>query len=396
MYPNRQQALTLLGDATARIAQATAILTPSISVSSPVKGVSIVAGDLITLSGAVTGDIVRVRVYDKNATVLGDAVPDADTGLFSVSLDTSPLKPDARTWFTATGYNSATQDTGIVQSSVDLSVVAPGGEATPPPVEDPYAGTLAEGMALVFEDTFGGTALDLAKWFVGPKPRGLGGQWGGAHFVTKDEAAFKDVYVVADGVLSVRAFHDEAYQDPEGWGRKWKAGQLSTATPEEIIGGFRQGYAEVSMKLPASVGAWSGFCLYNTYDNTGNVSDPGGSELDNEFYGDAKALVAYTVHDWPGNTGRTPMKDGGTDFYTDGMPDTTTQQVVYGIEVTATEVVNYVNGRETKRYPLPPTPGGDFYVTLDLAIQENHAVDLPGASGYVALDIDYVRIFKKA
>ncbi|MCJ2011950.1 family 16 glycosylhydrolase [Methylobacterium sp. J-076] len=272
--------------------------------------------------------------------------------------------------------------------------LAGGGAALNPvalAADEGAAGPSTEGMKLVFEDTFDGTELDLAKWYPGPKPDG--GQWGGAHFVGANEVGFAKVYIVKDGMLTLRAHHDPAYKDPEKWGRTWYSGQVSSAFPNKrISAAIRTGYIETRAKFPKNKGSWPGFWMISADTGTPGAKDPGGTEADVfEFYGDAPGKFSSNVIDWPGASGRKPA--GQQLVWTETGADLTAGFHTYGARLTQKEMIVYFDHKEVKRLTLPrPDTTGPFIVLLDNAIHTDSGVDVP-PSGYADAVFDYVRVW---
>jgi hypothetical protein len=366
-------------------------------------------GAKLPIRGKVPPNFVNVAAWDSVGTKVGaDVKPLADHS-FRMTIDTAKMAMGTDTVIVAAFTVPAGQPGGQSQSaSLKLSTTAAQStpapaqstsapsQSTPTPTPAPTSDGPAAGMKLVFEETFD-KPLDTAnRWWVGPKPDG--GQWSGAHFVRPDEPEFSKVYVVKDGQLSIRAFHDDNYRDPDGWGRKWYSGQMSSCFPGgKVTGGAQNGYFEARMKVPFSNGAWPGFWFLAGYTGFPQASDPGGIEIDFEFYGDARDVISTGIHDWPGNTGQDAEAakfDQGVDFSRPG-PDYTKDFHTFGMLLTPTEVVMYADRVEFKRYRRPSrSPTTPFFALLDLAIQENHGVDIPAAGGYVELLVDYVRIWQ--
>ncbi|TXN38579.1 glycoside hydrolase family 16 protein [Methylobacterium sp. WL7] len=247
-------------------------------------------------------------------------------------------------------------------------------------------------MKLVFEDDFSGNTLDQLKWFIGPKPDG--GQYGGAHFVTKDEPQFSRIYTVANGVLSIRAYYDGAYKDPEGWGRQWYSGQISSCFPDDrVTGAVRKGYFVMRAKLPAVRGAWPAFWLGNV---AGNRNPNGGLEVDIlEGYGRFPLGYVGTIHDWPGQSGKDHLFQQKHFDNMLGGANTQTDFHTYGLRITDTESIWYFDEKELVRFPLyraNDTNLGAFFAMIDLSVGGGWPVDQP-KSGYMEMLVDYVRIY---
>ncbi|CAM3180126.1 Endo-1,3-1,4-beta-glycanase ExsH [Methylobacterium mesophilicum] len=230
------------------------------------------------------------------------------------------------------------------------------------------------------------------KWFIGPKPDG--GQYGGAHFVTKDEPQFSRIYTVANGVLSIRAYYDGAYKDPEGWGRQWYSGQISSCFPDDrVTGAVRTGYFVMRAKLPAVRGAWPAFWLGNV---AGNRNPNGGLEVDIlEGYGRFPLGYVGTIHDWPGQSGKDHLFQQKHFDNMLGGANTQTDFHTYGLRITDTESIWYFDEKELVRFPLyraNDTNLGAFFAMIDLSVGGGWPVDQP-KSGYMEMLVDYVRIY---
>ena len=256
------------------------------------------------------------------------------------------------------------------------------------------SGFVTDSMKLVLDENFNGDSLDLTRWYPGPKPDG--GQWGGAHFVGANETGFASVYIVKDGMLTLRAHHDPNYKDPENWGRTWYGGQVSTAFPRQPSPtAIRKGYIETRAKFTKNKGSWPGFWMLSSDTEPTTATDVGGVEVDAlEFYGDAVTKFSSGAIYWPGKTGRTA--EPGQLVWTETKTDLTADFHTYGAQITDTEVIIYFDRKEVQRLKLPrPTTTGKFFVLLDNAIHTDSGVDIP-ATGYADAVFDYVRVWEDA
>lgn len=244
------------------------------------------------------------------------------------------------------------------------------------------------GLALVFADEFDGTSLDRTKWFVGGKPNSDGGQWGGAHFVGPEEPQYARVYQVADGVLTLTAYHDDAYRDPEGWGRQWYSGHLSAGFRDGRTSvAVRRGYFEARMKFPSVPGAWSGFWLLNAASIDQTTLPVTVEEDIVEAYGHEPYAYVFTQHAWRG------AGNGDAQIQVTRLPDTSADFHTYGARITDTEIIVYFDGLEKGRVPLAAAAVVDpFFPLLDLAISQDWPVKIP-PSGRITMQIDYVRVY---
>ena len=248
-------------------------------------------------------------------------------------------------------------------------------------------------MKLSFEDNFDGSSLDLNNWYPGPKLDG--GQWGGAHFVGSNEIGFNTIYIVKDGMLTLRAHYDAKYKDPENWGRTWYSGQITSAFPNgRVAASVRKGYIETRAKFPKNKGSWPAFWALASENAVAGVKDPGGTEVDVfEFYGDAPTKLSLNVIDWAGSTGRKASSQQLT--FIDTGVDLTADFHTYGARFTDKEVIIFFDGKEIKRLTLPrPSSIGAFNIILDNAIHTDSGVDIP-PTGFADAIFDYVRVWSE-
>lgn len=252
-----------------------------------------------------------------------------------------------------------------------------------------------DAMKLVFEDEFSGKELDTDIWFAGPKPEGDSGQWGGAYFVKKGDPQFSKVYNIVDGSLRISAFFDESFNDPNGWGRKWFSGEISSAFPSgKLSAGTRVGYFTARMKMPANKGAWPGFWLLNLPSIFKKNGDKGAVEIDVvEAYGHDRNAYMATLHNWrPGLSEQSVEHNTRKEL---AGRDISSEYHDYGVKVTDSEVIWYFDEKEVFKAPLYRAEDaqlGNFFTLLDLAISQDWPVVVP-PNKRIDLYIDSVRIY---
>lgn len=262
---------------------------------------------------------------------------------------------------------------GVVEArtSVDIAEAA-GGEQT---------ATLHDGMKLIFEDNFDGTALDTKRWYAGPKPDG--GYWSDAEFVKQDEPHFKDTYKLSDGILSLRAVYDAAAQ-------KWFGAEISSAFPDgHSTGSFRRGYTEARVKLPKGKGPWPGFWMLDLDSIDKSGGDKGAVEIDIfEGYGFPHNWNPNVIN-WTGSGSAGAKEVGNIEVGS----DITAGFHTYGCLITETQVVWFFDGTEKYRKPLPKAGTvSPFYVIIDMAMGGGWPIEVP-VNGYYEMQIDFVRIW---
>jgi beta-glucanase (GH16 family) len=249
------------------------------------------------------------------------------------------------------------------------------------------------GYKLIFEDNFEGADLDLAKWQIGTTPNGQ--QWGSdSYFVTSaadDAKLFSQVYIVKDGVLTIRANYRPDFVDPTQWGRKWYSGMITTAfsdgRPPSAI--FRRGYVEIRQKFPAGKGVWPANWACNLKSQAPGGDAVGTVELDVlEAYGVDMTIFHTTTHLWK-------EKEEFTAATATGLPDLSADFHTYGYLVGDTDIEVFLDGAPVSKAPLYRADNIDkFYWMFNLAMGGGWPIDVPSSQHY-DLQIKYVRIYSK-
>ncbi len=252
------------------------------------------------------------------------------------------------------------------------------------------AGPDLTGYKLILDDEFNGDKIDKTKWQFGTQPNG--GQWGSdSYFVTvgtEEAAMFANVYIVKDGVLTIRANYKPDFVDPNGWNRKWYSGMIATAfsngRPPSAI--FRRGYVEIRQKFPAGKGVWPANWAVNMRSQYGG--DPDGSiEVDGlEAYGVAMTIFHTTVHNWGNKTYSAAMAKN--------LPDLTADFHTYGYLIDDKNVYAYFDGVLVNKVELLRQNVDKFFWMFNLAIGGGWPVTVP-ESGHYDMQIDYIRIYSK-
>lgn len=313
--------------------------------------------------------------------------PDGE-GTFAKAVDLSPfgkgpLVVDVYAWDTPPNSGRYT-----VALNLRVLLFVEGAESRNPPVARPQ-GHPAHGKTLVWSEEFDGSLQQ--SWHAGSKPDGQ--QYGAAVFAAYGNPVH-DPYTVKDGFLRIRSKHVPDLVDPNGWGRKWITGQLSTGFPDgSAKAAFRKGYFEARMLLPAGPGCWPSFWLLDQSGIKRSESD-GAVEIDVvEGYGHDTDSYVATQHDWP------PPSAKGAGYRRsqrniEGLPDYSWSFHDFGAEITDSEVVFYFDGVEKFRAPLyRASTISPFFLLIVLAMSHDWPITVP-PSGYYDLWIDHVRIYQ--
>jgi len=203
-----------------------------------------------------------------------------------------------------------------------------------------------------------------------------------------------DPFSVSQGVLSIRAepLPDQVLFDCGRGTRRWASGLITTEKS------LRQtyGYFEARVKMPGAWGTWPAFWLLPTEKTAENAGRLPEIDVFEHYSGphptvqvkpgvplDRTGLANIAVH--LGRTGAEQV------LHPQVQPKTTTTSEfhTYGVLWTASELVFYLDDRETWRTPFQYAK--PMYMLLNLAISDKTAGD-PALGTYpAALEIDYVR-----
>lgn len=243
----------------------------------------------------------------------------------------------------------------------------------------------AQGYELVWEDDFGGTQVDPAKWEfqIGTGCPDLCG-WGNneLQYYRAENAT------VAGGFLTIRA-----KQESFG-GRNYTSARLRTRNR----GDWTYGRIEMRAKMPIGRGLWSAFWMLPTDEIYGTWAASGEIDIV-EHIGQDPARVLGTLHyggTWPNNTswGDDYLLPSGN--FHDGFHD-------FALEWEPCEIRWYVDGvlyatRDdwfSAGGPYPAPFDQRFHLLLNLAVGGN----LPGPPDQTTqfpqdLVVDYVRVYR--
>jgi hypothetical protein len=316
----------------------------------------------------------------------------ADDGSFSVEADVpdihGPLTIEVHAW------DSPPDDPAFkvhLKARFDLFVSA-GRKPSEAPLADNHP---AKGMTLVWSDDFNGplsassSRTRDARWFAGGKPSASGAQYSQAFFVRADDE--RRPFHIRDGFLRIRATHDP--EGPRNRRPEWWSGHLSTGFPDESASiEFREGYAEVRMKTPLGEGAWPAFWLLDSH-STLPSRGYGAVEIDVvEAYGHDQRWFMATQHRWPGpKQPKSVYSHVEKSVAVKGHADSFN---VYGVRVTKSEVVWYLNGDEVFRAPLyRAREVSPFFIMVNLSMGGGWPIIAP-PSGHYDMWVDYVRVYQ--
>lgn len=320
--------------------------------------------------------------------------PGADGGFavtVSIPDETGPLPLEVYAWDSPPG-----DPLYRVELKARVILFVSGGRpAGPDRAREP--GGPAAGMTCVWSEEFDAPlAISSARqrdatWFAGGKPSATGSQYTDALFVTADDP--RQPFFQQEGFLRIRAVHDPAMKDPSGWNRTWWSGHLATGFPDGTASiAMREGYAEIRMMLPAGDGTWPSFWMLDSANTLPNARH-GEVEIDvMEGYGRDPRAYRVTEHRYPG---RDPADAERADRSAHvAIPGNPNLFHVYGVRLTHSEVIWYLDGAEVFRAPLfRADVVSPFYFLIGLGMGGGWPSSPPPA-GHYDLWIDYVRVYR--
>jgi hypothetical protein len=341
----------------------------------------------ITFAGTYTGTFKNLMMIVPGIAAWQAGVLDSNGG-WTCSVDlsgtrTGPMNVRVIAWYDDPTEKQLVLDFALL---VDNPAVVRAALSVPAP---------AAGMKPLLVDDFD-VLPDDSRWGFGVRPDGS--QWGSdAHFTTKDGDLAEVFQLPMPSCLRIRAVHDDAFVDPQGWNRKWRSGLLCTAYSDgrPPVAAFRKGYVEMRAILPIGVGMWPSMWGQALGDTPNSMrSGPPANELD--------ALEAYCQTADPGKYALSRgvigwgVPAGG---YTPNGPrfidpfDATSDFHTYGALIDDSSMTVFVDGTLIEKIEFPAQGTTDKYFWMfDLALGAGWPIITPPAK---CLDmwIDYIRIY---
>ena len=297
----------------------------------------------------------------------------------------------------STGSDSSGSDsTGSDSTGSDSTGGDSGGEDTPGQDDD----IPVDGVSLVWQDEFSGTALDRTKWNyqTGTQDNYYGTP--GPAYWGNDELQYytEDAVRVENGSLVITA------QRRQMGDRQYTSARILTRD----LASFTYGYFEARMRTPAIDGMWPAFWMLpqpTDHSSTNNVYGgwAANGEIDiMEAKGRLQNVVDTTLHfggGWPTNTyrgGSYPMATSTEEWHTYGLdwqPDRMTWYVDGVAVYSVTSDVWYSEAApDNDRAPFDQP----FYILFDLAVggRYDNYVNPPADFTSASMYVDYVRVYQ--
>ncbi len=253
----------------------------------------------------------------------------------------------------------------------------------------------ASGMTLAFEEEFTrplsisrlGTGTGAA--YASSKPEWYGAQEFADAIFADPSQGLDNMAVVGGDVLRITLSPKPAgFADTMGWSRSYVGGMLSSMAPGGSGFAAQYGFFEARVLTPAATGAWPSFWMLPADSAAGEQTT--NAEIDiMEHYGHDPENVCHATHRW--DRGRDAPAVRCVRPY--ASADAALQWHTYGVKVGRTEIVYYVDGRETAR--MPQIAGGDepMYFMMNMGAGGNWPIDLATASGSASMFVDWIRVY---
>jgi hypothetical protein len=251
----------------------------------------------------------------------------------------------------------------------------------------------AQGRNLVYAEEFDGP-VSLSRTGIGAdyaaaKPTHSGAEDFGDAIFADPALGLGNVQVVDNRYLQIGVRpKPHGYVDPQGWGRTHIGGLLASARQGGSGVSAQYGYFEARMLAPAAAGTWPAFWLLPS-DNLVRPQ-PTVAEIDAvELYGHEPTGACQSTHEY------TAGRDGGAARCGRRFTDERTALAwhTYGVSVTPSEIVFYIDGREVTRSPQVEGGGAPMFFLVDLALGGGWPIALQPLQDRSVLYVDYVRVY---
>lgn len=350
----------------------------------PAPGAAVSGVFPVVVSG-VAGQVVEVRAFDAaTATIqlIGSGSIGAD-GRAQLAVDSARLTagPTAVSVSYRNTPAGALKDPLVVQVFNNDGVVAPSASAAPSDMTLQWSEEFTEALSV--------TALGSDSVYAATKPA----YWGPSEF---GSAIFTDPALGADGLatlsdeyLRIRAQPRGDITDPNGWGREYTSGILSSAKVGATGFAAQYGYFEARILAPAGTGTWPAFWMLNL-ESAANRTPSSSGEVDAvELYGHETGSSCHSVHRW---------LDGDDDaetkcFFPNGYSDWALSWHTYGAKIEPDGARYYIDGDEVAFIPNVAYSDEPFFFMLNLSLGGGYPIELDQTGGVKDMYVDWVRVY---
>ncbi|MEL6413728.1 MAG: glycoside hydrolase family 16 protein [Pseudomonadota bacterium] len=188
-------------------------------------------------------------------------------------------------------------------------------------------------------------------------------------------------FFVEDGILTIKAWKDDA--------GRWRSGLLAAADRSGKGHGTQYGYFEARMKFPPGKGTWPAFWLVplipaRTLDGRVEVDVV-------EYYGRRADRFHSVLHVHFDDKSQKRSEGIRTTVPEGSLID---QFNTYGVDISPSEIVYFLNDEEVWRQPTPDELRYPMYPIVNLALGSGWPIDeTPDPS---LMYVDYVRVYARS
>ncbi len=249
-----------------------------------------------------------------------------------------------------------------------------------------------KGMTLQFDDEFN-SALSVSR-------SGSGTKYGAAKVDLNSASEFGDA-VLADpksGLDTLATLDDSSLRlrvqplgskpDPDGFGRHYAGGLLSSLRSDGSGFSAQYGYYEARVLAPAGRGSWPAFWMADS--QVAAVKGQSFGEVDAfELYGQNTVGSCHSIHNW--NTpGSTPdiqcLRDNGAE-------DWALAWHTYGVQIRPNGADYFIDGRRVESLNTLTMDTNPYYFMFDLALGGGWPIKLDPTGGTLDMYVDWVRVY---
>lgn len=259
-------------------------------------------------------------------------------------------------------------------------------------VSAPSPSFAPKGMTLQFDDEFT-SALSVSR-------SGSGTRYGAAKVDLNSASEFGDA-VLADpaaGLDTLATLNDNALRlrvqplgskpDPNGFGRHYAGGLLSSLRSDGSGFSAQYGYYEARILAPAGRGSWPAFWMADS--QVAAVKGASFGEVDAvELYGQNTVGSCHSIHNW-----NTPNSTPNIHCLSDnGAEDWALAWHSYGVQIRPNGADYYIDGRKVESLDNLTMDTNPYYFMFDLALGGGWPIMIDPTGGSLDMYVDWVRVY---
>lgn len=248
------------------------------------------------------------------------------------------------------------------------------------------------GMTLQFSDDFTAplsvSASGSSAKYAALKPDGGGGaQFGDAVFA--DPAGGRGLLSTNNGNMVISS--QNTTTDPNGWGRKYAAGLVSSARVGGSGFAAQYGYFEARILAPAGTGTWPAFWMLNSQSAVAGQNSHSGEVDAVELYGNYPMGSCHSMHNWPTSDG--PITGTSSCFSSNGASDWALTWHTYGVHIRAGGADYYIDNKLVASHNGLVLDSAPYFFMVNLALGGGWPVNLSPTGGVVSMYVDWVHVY---